>query len=223
MIKKWSILLFTVFLLAGCGEKAAETTTTEKTVSEKPATEKNKEKATHDEVTVEPMKLTKKEKNLLEASTTNEMVALTIKGLTKKDKSITFIGSHYKNGRLANKEASSTTFTLHQDGTDQTMNVLLQLRHEKDTYESQFSMWSDNKNEGMTKATASFPFKVSDYVFSAQSDTVKVTSGGKALIAYTAAMGKDGNSPMLEVIEKNPKQALKNKSHAYLFYIQLDK
>ncbi|WP_253207708.1 hypothetical protein [Bacillus sp. GG161] len=33
MIKKWSILLLTVFLLAGCGEKAAETTTTEKTVS----------------------------------------------------------------------------------------------------------------------------------------------------------------------------------------------
>lgn len=62
MIKKWSILLLTVFLLAGCGEKAAETTTTEKTVSEKPATEKNKETATHDEVTVEPMKLTKNEK-----------------------------------------------------------------------------------------------------------------------------------------------------------------
>ncbi|ALM30025.1 hypothetical protein ACVA6F_04295 [Bacillus altitudinis] len=218
MIKKWSILLFTVFLLAGCGEKAAETTTTEKTVSKIETGSDSK-----NQVTIEKMKLTKKEKNLLEASTTNEMVALTIKGLTKKDKSITFIGSHYKNGRLANKEASSTTFTLHQEGTDQTMNVLLQLRHEKDTYESQFSMWSDNKNEGMTKATASFPFKVSDYVFSAQSDTVKVTSGGKALIAYTAAMGKDGNSPMLEVIEKNPKQALKNKSHAYLFYIQLDK
>ena len=218
MIKKWSILLFTVFLLAGCGEKAAETTTTEKTVS-KIETESDSK----NQVTIEKMKLTKKEKNLLEASTTNEIVALTLKGLTKNDKSITFFGSDYKNGRLVNKEASSSTFTLHQDGTDQTMNVLLQLRHEKDTYESQFSMWSDNKNEGMTKATASFPFKVSDYVFSAQSDTVKVTSGGKALIAYTAAMGKDGNSPMLEEIEKNPKQALKNKSHAYLFYIQLDK
>ncbi|WP_262378486.1 hypothetical protein [Bacillus pumilus] len=33
MLKKWSILLFAVFLLAGCGEKAEETTTTEKTVS----------------------------------------------------------------------------------------------------------------------------------------------------------------------------------------------
>ncbi|AMM96648.1 hypothetical protein P5485_004710 [Bacillus pumilus] len=217
MLKKWSVLIFTVFLLAGCGEKAEETTQTEKTVSTINTESTNKK------VTIEQMKLTKKEKSLLEASTTNEMVALTIKGLTKKDKSITFIGSHYKNGRLANKEASSATFTLHQDGTDQTMNVLLQLRHEKDTYESQFSMWSDNKNEGMTKATASFPFKVSDYVFSAQSETVKVSSGGKALIAYTAAMGKDGNSPMLEKIEGNPKQALKNKSHAYLFYIQLDK
>ncbi|MCY7610625.1 hypothetical protein MH211_10310, partial [Bacillus safensis] len=71
----------------------------------------------------------------------------------------------------------------------------------------------------MTKATSSFPFKVSDYVFSAQSETVKVASGEKALIAYTAAMGKDGGSTIFEEIEKNPKQALKNKSHAYLFYI----
>lgn len=218
MFKKWSILLFTVFLLAGCGEKAAETTTTEKTVS----TIKT-EPATKNQVTIEQMKLSKKEKNLLEAATTNEKVALTLKGLTKKNKSITFIGSHYKNGRLVNKEASSATFTLHQNGTDQTVNVLLQLHHEKDTYESQFSIWSDKKNDGMTKATSSFPFKVSDYVFSAQSETVKVASGGKALIAYTAAMGKEGNAPMLDVIEKNPKEALKNKSHAYLFYIQLDK
>lgn len=218
MVKKWSILLFTVFLLAGCGEKAEETTTTEKTVS----TIKT-EPATKNQVTIEQMKLSKKEKNLLEAATTNEKVALTLKGLTKKNKSITFMGSHYKNGRLVDKEASSATFTLHQDGTDQTVNVLLQLHHEKDTYESQFSIWSNKKNDGMTKATSSFPFKVSDYVFSAQSETVKVASGGKALIAYTAAMGKDGNSPMLEEIQKNPKQALKNKSHAYLFYIQLDK
>ncbi|MEH7792369.1 hypothetical protein [Bacillus safensis] len=218
MFKKWSILLFTVFLLAGCGEKAEETTTTEKTVS----TIKT-EPATKNQVTIEQMKLSKKEKNLLEAATTNEKVALTLKGLTKNNKSITFIGSHYKNGRLVNKEASSATFTLHQDGTDQTVNVLLQLHHEKDTYESQFSIWSNKKNDGMTKATSSFPFKVSDYVFSAQSETVKVASGGKALIAYTAAMGEDGNLPMLEEIQKNPKQALKNKSHAYLFYIQLDK
>ncbi|MED0803344.1 hypothetical protein P4T22_17305 [Bacillus safensis] len=218
MFKKWSILLFTVFLLAGCGEKAEETTTTEKTVS----TIKT-EPATKNQVTIEQMKLSKKEKNLLEAATANEKVALTLKGLTKKNKSITFIGSHYKNGRLVNKEASSATFSLHQDGTDQTVNVLLQLHHEKDTYESQFSIWSNKKNDGMTKATSSFPFKVSDYVFSAQSETVKVASGGKALIAYTAAMGKDGNAPMLEEIQKNPKQALKNKSHAYLFYIQLDK
>ncbi|WP_224927853.1 hypothetical protein [Bacillus safensis] len=218
MFKKWSILLFTVFLLVGCGEKAAETTTTEKTVS----TIKT-EPATKNQVTIEQMKLSKKEKNLLEAATTNEKVALTLKGLTKKNKSITFIGSHYKNGRLVNKEASSATFTLHQNGTDQTVNVLLQLHHEKDTYESQFSIWSDKKNDGMTKATSSFPFKVSDYVFSAQSETVKVASGEKALIAYTAAMGKDGGSTIFEEIEKNPKQALKNKSHAYLFYIQLDK
>ncbi|KUF22043.1 hypothetical protein [Bacillus sp. G1(2015b)] len=218
MFKKWSILLFTVFLLAGCGEKAAETTTTEKTVS----TIKT-EPATKNQVTIEQMKLSKKEKNLLEAATTNEKVALTLKGLTKKNKSITFIGSHYKNGRLVNKEASSATFTLHQNGTDQTVNVLLQLHHEKDTYESQFSIWSDKKNDGMTKATSNFPFKVSDYVFSAQPETVKVASGEKALIAYTAAMGKDGGSTIFEEIEKNPKQALKNKSHAYLFYIQLDK
>ncbi|WP_366204587.1 hypothetical protein [Bacillus safensis] len=218
MFKKWSILLFAVFLLAGCGEKAAETTTTEKTVS----TIKT-EPATKNQVSIEQMKLSKKEKNLLEAATTNEKVALTLKGLTKKNKSITFIGSHYKNGRLVNKEASSATFTLHQNGTDQTVNVLLQLHHEKDTYESQFSIWSDKKNDGMTKATSSFPFKVSDYVFSAQSETVKVASGEKALIAYTAAMGKDGGSTIFEEIEKNPKQALKNKSHAYLFYIQLDK
>ncbi|ARD55459.1 MULTISPECIES: hypothetical protein [Bacillus] len=218
MFKKWSILLFTVFLLAGCGEKAEETTTTEKTVS----TIKT-EPATKNQVTIEQMKLSKKEKNLLEAATANEKVALTLKGLTKKNKSITFIGSHYKNGRLVNKEASSATFSLHQDGTDQTVNVLLQLHHEKDTYESQFSIWSNKKNDGMTKATSSFPFKVSDYVFSAQSETVKVASGGKALIAYTAAMGKDGGSIIFEEIEENPKQALKNKSHAYLFYIQLDK
>ncbi|MFS3912662.1 hypothetical protein ACL9ST_00160 [Bacillus australimaris] len=218
MLKKWSILLFTAFLLAGCGEKAAETTTTEKkvsTIEKKPVSKQ--------QVTIEQMKLTKKEKTLLEASTTNEVVALTLKGLTKKDKSITFIGSHYKNGRLVKKEASSSTFTLHQDGTDQTMNVLFQLHHEKDVYESQFSIWSDKKNDGLTKATSSFPFKVNDYVFSAQSESVKVASGGKALIAYTAAMGKDGNSPTLDEIEKNPKEALKNKSHAYLFYIQLDK
>ncbi|MCM3139264.1 MULTISPECIES: hypothetical protein [Bacillus] len=218
MFKKWSILLFAVFLLAGCGEKAAETTTTEKTVS----TIKT-EPATKNQVSIEQMKLSKKEKNLLEAATTNEKVALTLKGLTKKNKSITFIGSHYKNGRLVNKEASSATFTLHQNGTDQTVNVLLQLHHEKDTYESQFSIWSDKKNDGMTKATSNFPFKVSDYVFSAQPETVKVASGEKALIAYTAAMGKDGGSTIFEEIEKNPKQALKNKSHAYLFYIQLDK
>ncbi|AWI36013.1 hypothetical protein BA81_12061 [Bacillus safensis FO-36b] len=218
MFKKWSILIFTVFLLAGCGEKAEVTTTTEKTVS----TIKT-EPATKNQVTIEQMKLSKKEKNLLEAATANEKVALTLKGLTKKNKSITFIGSHYKNGRLVNKEASSATFSLHQDGTDQTVNVLLQLHHEKDTYESQFSIWSNKKNDGMTKATSSFPFKVSDYVFSAQSETVKVASGGKALIAYTAAMGKDGGSIIFEEIEENPKQALKNKSHAYLFYIQLDK
>jgi len=218
MLKKWSILLFTVFLLAGCGEKAAEMTTTEKKVSTRET-----EPVSKKQVTIEQMKLTKKERTLLDASTTNEMVALTLKGLTKKDKSITFIGSHYKNGRLVKKETSSSTFTLHQDGTDQTINVLFQLHHEKDVYESQFSIWSDKKNDGMTKATSSFPFKVNDYVFSAQSESVKVASGGKALIAYTAAMGKDGNSPMLDVIEKNPKEALKNKSHAYLFYIQLDK
>ncbi|APT46537.1 hypothetical protein [Bacillus safensis] len=218
MFKKWSILFFTVFLLAGCGEKAEETTTTEKTVSIIKT-----ESATKSQVTIEQMKLSKKEKNLLEAATANEKVALTLKGLTKKNKSITFIGSHYKNGRLVNKEASSATFSLHQDGTDQTVNVLLQLHHEKDTYESQFSIWSNKKKDGMTKATSSFPFKVSDYVFSAQSETVKVASGGKALIAYTAAMGKDGGSTIFEEIEENPKQALKNKSHAYLFYIQLDK
>ncbi|MEK4048747.1 MULTISPECIES: hypothetical protein [Bacillus] len=84
MLKKWSVLIFTVFLLAGCGEKAEETTTTEKTVSTI-----NTESATKKQVTIEQMKLTKKEKNLLEASTPNEMVALTLKGLTKKDKSIT--------------------------------------------------------------------------------------------------------------------------------------
>ncbi|MDX2363920.1 hypothetical protein HP440_18060 [Bacillus altitudinis] len=218
MIKKWSILLFTVLLLAGCGEKAAETTTTEKTVS-KIETESDSK----NQVTIEKMKLTKKEKNLLEASTTNEIVALTLKGLTKNNKSITFIGSHYKNGRLVDKEASSSTFTLHQDGTDQTMNVLFQLSHEKDIFNSQFSIWSDKKNGGITKATSSFPFKVSDYVFSAQSESVKVASGDKALIAYTAAMGKNGDVPMLDKIEKNPKQALKHISHAYLFYIQLDK
>lgn len=66
MFKKWSILLFTVFLLAGCGEKAEETTTTEKTVS----TIKT-ESATKNQVTIEQMKLSKKEKNLLEAATTN--------------------------------------------------------------------------------------------------------------------------------------------------------
>ncbi|WP_223251698.1 hypothetical protein [Bacillus sp. LLTC93] len=169
------------------------------------------------------MKLTKKEESLLDATTTNEMVALTLKGLTKKNKSITFIGSHYKNGRLVDEEASSATFTLHQDGTDQTMNMLFQLNHQKDIYESQFSIWSDKKNDGMTKATSSFPFKVGDYVFSAQSESVKVASGEKALIAYTAAMGKDGISPMLGAIEKNPEKALKNMSHAYLFFVQLDK
>lgn len=57
MIKKWSILLLTVFLLAGCGEKAAETTTTEKTVS-KIETESDSK----NQVTIEKMKLTKKEK-----------------------------------------------------------------------------------------------------------------------------------------------------------------
>ncbi|QGX66740.1 hypothetical protein GPA07_15265 [Bacillus sp. ms-22] len=217
MIKKWSILLLSVFLLAGCSEKAAETPTTEKTVS-KIETEPVSKK----QVTIENMKLTKKEKNLLDASTPNEMVALTLKGLTKKNKSITFIGSHYKNGRLIDKEASSATFTLHQDGTDQTLNVLFQLNHEKDTYTSQFSIWSDKKND-VTKATSSFPFKVSDYVFSAQSESVTLASGEKALIAYTASMGKNGNSPFLEQVEKNPKQALKNMSQAYLFYIQLDK
>ncbi len=67
MFKKWSILLFAVFLLAGCGEKAAETTTTEKTVS----TIKT-EPTTKNQVTIEQMKLSKKEKNLLEAATTNE-------------------------------------------------------------------------------------------------------------------------------------------------------
>nr|WP_281237269.1 hypothetical protein [Bacillus safensis]MDI0190269.1 hypothetical protein [Bacillus safensis] len=57
MVKKWSILLFTVFLLAGCGEKAEETTTTEKTVS----TIKT-ESATKNQVTIEQMKLSKKKK-----------------------------------------------------------------------------------------------------------------------------------------------------------------
>lgn len=57
MVKKWSILLFTVFLLAGCGEKAEETTTTEKTVS----TIKT-EPATKNQVTIEQMKLSKKKK-----------------------------------------------------------------------------------------------------------------------------------------------------------------
>ncbi|MGG1696618.1 hypothetical protein [Bacillus zhangzhouensis] len=218
MIKKWSILLFTVFLLAGCGMKAEETTTTVKTVSKKET-----EPVSKNQVTIEKMKLTKKEESLLDATTTNEMVALTLKGLTKKNKSITFIGSHYKNGRLVDEEASSATFTLHQDGTDQTMNMLFQLNHQKDIYESQFSIWSDKKNDGMTKATSSFPFKVGDYVFSAQFESVKVASGEKALIAYTAAMGKDGNSPMLGAIEKNPEKALKNMSHAYLFFVQLDK
>jgi len=74
MFKKWSILFFTVFLLAGCGEKAEETTTTEKTVS----TIKT-ESATKSQVTIEQMKLSKKEKNLLEAATANEKVALTLK------------------------------------------------------------------------------------------------------------------------------------------------
>ncbi len=57
MFKKWSILLFTVFLLAGCGEKAEETTTTEKTVS----TIKT-ESATKKQVTIEQMKLSKRKK-----------------------------------------------------------------------------------------------------------------------------------------------------------------
>ncbi|BBP88045.1 hypothetical protein BsIDN1_16630 [Bacillus safensis] len=109
---------------------------------------KKTEPAKKNQVTIEQMKQKKKKKNLLEAATANEKVALTLKGLTKKNKSITFIGSHYKNGRLVNKEASSATFSLHQDGTDQTVNVLLQLHHEKDTYESQFSIWSKKRMMG---------------------------------------------------------------------------
>lgn len=217
MIRKWSILLFTIFLLAGCSEKVEETTTAVKTAK------KETESVSKEQVTIEKMKLTKKEKSLLDATTTNEVVALSLKGLTKKDKSITFIGSHYKNGRLVDKEALSTIFTLHKDGTDQTMNMLFQLNHQKDLYESQISMWSDKKNDGMTKATSSFPFKVADYVFSVQSESVKIVSGEKALIAYTYSMGKDGVLPSLDEIEKNPGKTLQNISHAYLFYVQLDK
>ncbi|WP_226569550.1 hypothetical protein [Bacillus stratosphericus] len=57
---------------------------------------------------------------------------------------------------------------------EHSLNVPFQLYHQKDIYESQFSIWLDKKNDGMTKATSSFPFKVDDYVFSAQSESVKV-------------------------------------------------
>lgn len=226
MIKKWSILLLTVFLLAGCGEKAAETTTTEKTVSEKPATEKNKETATHDEVTVEPMKLTKNEKSLLEALSDKPFEAMTVKGLKGSNKSVSLIGMHYKDGQLLKEDTKKITIDLHQNGVDNSVNFIYQLEDEKDDLlKVTYSLWKDKEQSELTKLSTSMDFKqdVGGNTTISASDLFHMSSGEKKLISTTITTGMNHEFSGLTGSEKNLKEELKDVKQAYLVYLQLDK
>ena len=227
MFKKWSILLITVFLLAGCGEKAAETTTTEKTVSEKPATEKNKEISNQHKVTVEPMKLTKSEKNLLDVLTADKPeLMMTVQGLKANNKSVSLIGVHYKDGQLLKEDTKDVTIKLHQNGVDKSVNFIYQLDEEKDDLlKATYSFWVDKEKNELRKLSTSMDFKqdVGGNLMIMQEETFHMAPGEKKLISITITTGAKSSSPGLIEFEKNPKKNLKNVKHAYLVYLQLDK
>ncbi|MEK5133397.1 hypothetical protein NST39_04995 [Bacillus sp. FSL W8-0645] len=226
MIKKWSILLFTVFLLAGCGEKAEETLTTEKTVSEKPATDKNKETATQDEITVEPMKLTKNEKNLLKSLSDESFEAMTVKGLKESVKSVSLIGMHYKDGQLLKEDTKKITMKLHQNGVDNSVKFIYQLEEKKDDLLNvTYSLWKDKEQSEQTKLATSVDFKedVGGNTTITEANLFHMSPGEKKLISTTITTGMNYEFSGLTDSEKNLKEELKGVKQAYLVYLQIDK
>ncbi|MBR0608020.1 hypothetical protein HF689_17950 [Bacillus safensis] len=227
MFKKWSILIFTVFLLAGCGEKAAETTTTEKTVSDKPATEKNEETSNHDKVTVEPMKLTKSEKNLLNVLTADKPeLMMTVQGLKASNKSVSLIGVHYKDGQLLKEDTKDVTIKLHQNGVDKSVNFIYQLDEEKDDLlKATFGFWVDKENNELMKLSTSIDFNqdVGGNTTITESDIFHMSPGEKKIISTTITTGMNYEFSGLTGSEKNLRKELKDVKQAYLVYLQLDK
>lgn len=226
MLKKWSVLIFTVFLLAGCGEKAEETLTTEKTVSEKPATDKNKETATQDEITVEPMKLTKNEKNLLKSLSDESFEAMTVKGLKESVKSVSLIGMHYKDGQLLKEDTKKITMKLHQNGVDNSVKFIYQLEEKKDDLLNvTYSLWKDKEQSEQTKLATSVDFKedVGGNTTITEANLFHMSPGEKKLISTTITTGMNYEFSGLTDSEKNLKEELKGVKQAYLVYLQLDK
>ncbi|WP_284906179.1 hypothetical protein [Bacillus sp. lyk4-R2A-2] len=226
MLKKWSVLISTVFLLAGCGEKAAETLTTEKTVSEKPATDKNKETATQDEITVEPMKLTKNEKNLLKSLSDESFEAMTVKGLKESVKSVSLMGMHYKDGQLLKEDTKKITMKLHQNGVDNSVKFIYQLEEKKDDLLNvTYSLWKDKKQSEQTKLATSVDFKqdVGGNTTITEANLFHMSPGEKKLISTTITTGMNYEFSGLTDSEKNLKEELKGVKQAYLVYLQLDK
>ncbi|MEB2357032.1 hypothetical protein [Bacillus pumilus] len=226
MLKKWSVLIFTVFLLAGCGEKAAETLTTEKTVSEKPATDKNKETATQDEITVEPMKLTKNEKNLQKSLSDESFEAMTVKGLKESVKSVSLIGMHYKDGQLLKEDTKKITMKLHQNGVDNSVKFIYQLEEKKDDLLNvTYSLWKDKEQSEQTKLATSVDFKqdVGGNTTITEANLFHMSPGEKKLISTTITTGMNYEFSGLTDSEKNLKEELKGVKQAYLVYLQLDK
>ncbi|MBU8658577.1 MULTISPECIES: hypothetical protein [Bacillus] len=226
MLKKWSVLIFTFVLLAGCGEKAEETTQTEKTVSEKPATEKNKKTATQDEITIEPMKLTKNEKNLLESLSDKSFEAMTVKGLKESVKSVSLIGLHYKDGQLLKEDTKKITLKLHQNGVDNSVKFIYQLEEKKDDLlKVTYSLWKDKEQREQTKLATSVDFKqdVGGNTTISETDIFHMSPGEKKLISITITTGMNYEFSGLTNSEKILKEELKNVKQAYLVYLQLDK
>ncbi|MGE6630764.1 hypothetical protein [Bacillus sp. NPDC077027] len=216
MIKKCGILLLSVFLLSACAQKT-ETTPT-KTKNESETTKVNTAPKKKMEVTT--MKLTTREKNLLNA-VAGEVYGFDVKGLTKENKEIFIIVEQYKNGKLLSSETSEFSASLNQDETNEKANILILLEHEDDDLKIHRSILLDDGISSVAKGKSSVPFKV-DSVSSSVELPVHLTSGKKALIAYVSAMEEDGTHVNVQDIQTNPKKALKNTSRAFLFYVQVD-
>ncbi|OLP63360.1 hypothetical protein BACPU_32890 [Bacillus pumilus] len=226
MIKKCSILLFASFLLAGCGGQTENTEKTANTVTEKPATEKDKKTVSQDKITVEPMKLTANEKSLLEALTDESFKAMTVKGLKASYKSVSLIGMHYKDGQLLKDDTKDATIQLHQNGVDKRVNFIYQIDDEIDhLLKATYTLWVDKEKSELTKLSTSVDFKqdVGGSISIMREEPLHITPGEKKLIYITITSGPKTTTPGLTGFEKNPEKTLKNVKHAYLLYVQLNK